>query len=607
MNTQPKTLQELFDTVGKIKVPSYQRAYAWEQDQLKDFVADLLEITETEGREYYYGHFVLEQTDDGYTNVIDGQQRLTTFILFLLACQSFGRENLELYINRFETVNYDTSNFDIIKKAIRNSPDWDLKSLETQLDSATTTLSIKRILFALDYFRKSFASESATSLRDTDIPKYIDALLNASISCHLTKSKAVAAQIFELHNSRGIQLTVLEKVKSKLMKAAYVCDAPSEESEVAVSKIQNHFAEIYRLEESLSAAVFRGNLSLEGLLFHHLRIVDDGSKVTNVKNGFGEPSRHGNREEIILHYIGKRLAQGNVLAYATGLAEKFEQSVRFISTELPKLDEENRLLGDAMILDRGLSTEFLLLLHFKGFDASLKNSLVLRLWEVLLFTRDFHGKYYNLKGSRDNFEEFFQRIAAKSEEEILKTLAGYVEKGFRADRMDKESLPLTVSNYIQSNKTKFLDGAFDFWRGKVNYILYKYELREGASLQDLRTVVREGFSTEHILPREWDWIKEGEDYVAANDILKKEVNRSINGLGNLLIISEAENKSLSNNHPCDKRYKSIAGGTYSKHNNTAKQEWENPEKWSSLISARGEKIYAFLEEFVKPPIVEEIS
>lgn len=82
-----KNLGELFDdsNVLNIKVPSYQRAYSWEEKQLEQFIGDVLEIREKKG--YYFGHFIFENENNSFY-VIDGQQRITTYILFLITCDS---------------------------------------------------------------------------------------------------------------------------------------------------------------------------------------------------------------------------------------------------------------------------------------------------------------------------------------------------------------------------------------------------------------------------------------------------------------------------------------------------------------------------------------
>ena len=75
---------DLFNKLKFIKVPDYQRAYSWEEDQIKRFLSDIEEYIGNKEIEYYMGHFLFEKHDNSDVYyIIDGQQRLTTIIIFL--------------------------------------------------------------------------------------------------------------------------------------------------------------------------------------------------------------------------------------------------------------------------------------------------------------------------------------------------------------------------------------------------------------------------------------------------------------------------------------------------------------------------------------------
>ena len=90
-NTQ--SLQELFNN-RVFRVPDYQRGYAWEKQQVKEFLDDL-ELLLSSARRHYTGTIVLYQPtpatekpdNEGKRyvemDVVDGQQRLTTILLLL--------------------------------------------------------------------------------------------------------------------------------------------------------------------------------------------------------------------------------------------------------------------------------------------------------------------------------------------------------------------------------------------------------------------------------------------------------------------------------------------------------------------------------------------
>lgn len=101
---EPKSLDSLFKE--KIfRIPDYQRGYAWQPDQLKDFWEDLINLSGN--RSHYTGVLTLKQIparsidesakeywlveDHSYRvhHIVDGQQRLTTFIIFLQALIDF--------------------------------------------------------------------------------------------------------------------------------------------------------------------------------------------------------------------------------------------------------------------------------------------------------------------------------------------------------------------------------------------------------------------------------------------------------------------------------------------------------------------------------------
>ena len=118
---EPKSLDSLFKE--KIfRIPDYQRGYAWQKSQLKDFWEDLINLSGD--RSHYTGVLTLKEVNskevtekdnefwlvEDYSykmyHIVDGQQRLTTFVVFLQAFIDFvkqldentGKLNQEIYI-----------------------------------------------------------------------------------------------------------------------------------------------------------------------------------------------------------------------------------------------------------------------------------------------------------------------------------------------------------------------------------------------------------------------------------------------------------------------------------------------------------------------------
>ena len=83
------TLHELLvQHNNRLRIPSYQRAYIWDRDEWRVFAEDLQEQAASayaQENNYYLGHFLFEPERDGRIGSIDGQQRLTTAMLFTAA------------------------------------------------------------------------------------------------------------------------------------------------------------------------------------------------------------------------------------------------------------------------------------------------------------------------------------------------------------------------------------------------------------------------------------------------------------------------------------------------------------------------------------------
>ncbi len=97
---EPRSLDSLFKE-KLFRIPDYQRGYAWRREQLKDFWEDLVNLSDK--RSHYTGVLTLKEIpekeveesdkefwlvdDHSYKlyHIVDGQQRLTTFVIFLQA------------------------------------------------------------------------------------------------------------------------------------------------------------------------------------------------------------------------------------------------------------------------------------------------------------------------------------------------------------------------------------------------------------------------------------------------------------------------------------------------------------------------------------------
>lgn len=94
-NTQNDTLRKLLGNGLTYRIPKFQRDYSWGEEEWEDLWLDILETLKPGGEPaHYMGYLVLQSLDDKTFDVIDGQQRLTTLSILVLA----GLKNLQRLI-----------------------------------------------------------------------------------------------------------------------------------------------------------------------------------------------------------------------------------------------------------------------------------------------------------------------------------------------------------------------------------------------------------------------------------------------------------------------------------------------------------------------------
>ena len=70
-----------------LEIPIFQRSYAWQPSlELCDYWEDIMDIVDGNNNELFIGQFVLtKDEDEDYYYIVDGQQRITSTIIFLSA------------------------------------------------------------------------------------------------------------------------------------------------------------------------------------------------------------------------------------------------------------------------------------------------------------------------------------------------------------------------------------------------------------------------------------------------------------------------------------------------------------------------------------------
>ena len=85
-NTTNSTFRQLLGNGLRYRVPPFQRDYSWTEDEWEDLWQDMVGLFEEDAEPaHYMGYLVLQSSDNKHFEIIDGQQRITTISVMILA------------------------------------------------------------------------------------------------------------------------------------------------------------------------------------------------------------------------------------------------------------------------------------------------------------------------------------------------------------------------------------------------------------------------------------------------------------------------------------------------------------------------------------------
>jgi uncharacterized protein with ParB-like and HNH nuclease domain len=230
------TFGELCGNGRTYVVPPFQRDYSWGKEEWEDLWLDVLGIDE-EG-DHYMGYLVLQETREPKKSIIiDGQQRITTISLLILAAVQYlnGRgdakraEDLKKsYLSSRDLVRQ----IEIPKLKLNYNNEYIYGGKLMQLDLPQNTVGLKpsekKLIEAYKYFLKQFSeqfkNESTQSVTEFILSKIDLKLFFTSIT---VKDDLNAFKVFETLNARGVKLSTADLLKNFLFSIIYTPNAGS--------------------------------------------------------------------------------------------------------------------------------------------------------------------------------------------------------------------------------------------------------------------------------------------------------------------------------------------------------------------------------------------
>jgi hypothetical protein len=213
-------------------VPDYQREYVWTDKEVQQLLEDINEqIDGGTSHEYFIGMVLVSPTDEkNHYEVIDGQQRLTTFYLLLCALRKlFDGEPQRQSIDGLLSTSYTDSDGETrtslkLEPRYENAAEVVRKLVELDTDPVAVRAGIQAAGITSFGSLQNLVNAYGTLyryLRDNyddkpKLKKYWGYLANRVVFIQISTDVSSALKIFETINERGIGLNPMDLLKNLL-------------------------------------------------------------------------------------------------------------------------------------------------------------------------------------------------------------------------------------------------------------------------------------------------------------------------------------------------------------------------------------------------------
>lgn len=197
----------IFNGSRLLEVPFYQRSYVWDEEQWDRFLSDMEFVTKTK-KPYFLGSVIFKNgstpnTWDNFSDckiVIDGQQRLTTLIIFFkVLCLKTNANNL---FNREFRLEDDTI---VLRHGKNDAAAFEKVMNQTVAAEIKNETPTSHIISAFNYFLKHLDPEKI----DRKVIKQ-----DVQFVCIDLLDGEDEQQVFNTINSLGVRLTTAELLKN---------------------------------------------------------------------------------------------------------------------------------------------------------------------------------------------------------------------------------------------------------------------------------------------------------------------------------------------------------------------------------------------------------
>ena len=492
-------------------IPEYQREYVWGDEQVEQLLSDLLNAYNADSNKaYFLGTIVTYDTGNGYFEVIDGQQRLTTFYMLLCAVKNIYKE---------KGVN-PAAIEQLIYSAVLTKTGTQYKyHLQLQYEEASTYLEIiagnekapqsltqsgKRLFAAYDTITDFL---TAQFLETNELMEFVFFLLNQSSFVRIeTGDINDALKIFETINQRGKGLDSMDLLKNMVFRQVSRDD---------FGKLNEQWKHITGTLEKIDEKPLRF------LRYFIMANYDTSSETDGIL-----------REDQIYSWLSKNNRQCEYEEKPFEFVKKMQTNVElYTQYRFPadNADGNQHLKNIPMLAGNSYRLHLMLMLAASKMDRAALTKFKCILESVV---------YYSV----------INKITTNQTERTFVSWCKDIRSVSSVDDLDafvqKSAIP-AVESWKKNNESMFMMlGLNSMQQYRIKFILgkitaYVDALQLSDTIGDMTPYLSSSIEIEHIMPQTCNSV---EDY----GLSEEEYKYYLNKLGNLTLLENGINKSIHN-------------------------------------------------------------
>jgi uncharacterized protein with ParB-like and HNH nuclease domain len=231
IDAQKFTIEKAFRDCYYI-VPDYQREYVWTEKEVRQLLDDINEQVDGDSHgEYFIGTIIVAPTaQNDYWDVIDGQQRLTTFFLLLCALRNLLKNEpdhhdfiSDMLSRRHMTPNGIQTSLkldpryehaaELVQVIVKTDGDPDATRAAVRASNIKQFGSLEKLLNAYATLHRGLKDDYQTT---DDLKEFCSFILRNVIFIQIFSELSSALKIFETINERGVGLNPMDLLKNLL-------------------------------------------------------------------------------------------------------------------------------------------------------------------------------------------------------------------------------------------------------------------------------------------------------------------------------------------------------------------------------------------------------